>query len=363
MLISGCSNSLLTKFQDNQCVGNCDAPDNKDRSYFAQPVFQTAQMFVAEGLCWLIYLGTKQTRKSEESSSSEYIPVSGTGDSEPPISPKLHGKKLLLLSIPACFDICGTTLMNVGLFLIPVSIFQMTRGAVVLFVGLFSTVFLKHVITVKQWMGLFTVSCGVFLVGLSAALNGSSQVGSNDTSQETSWEVVVGILLILVGQVFTASQFVVEEFILEKYSLEPIKVVAWEGTFGTIVTVVGSLFIYSLFGGMRGASVFDLGQGFMQVVNNKSLIISSMTIMLSLATFNFCGLSVTRCLSATSRSTIDTCRTLGIWAVSLMIGWESFRFLQLVGFGLLVYGTLLFNGLVGQKQDAVDPLPNEFEHS
>lgn len=62
--------------------------------------------------------------------------------------------------------------------------------------------------------------------------------------------------------------------------------------------------------------------------------------------FNFFGLSVTRTVSATSRSTIDTCRTLFIWVVSLGLGWESFKWLQIAGFALLVYSTFLFNGLV-----------------
>jgi multidrug transporter EmrE-like cation transporter len=62
--------------------------------------------------------------------------------------------------------------------------------------------------------------------------------------------------------------------------------------------------------------------------------------------FNFFGLSVTRTVSATSRSTIDTCRTLFIWLVSLGLGWESFKWLQVVGFGLLVYGTFLFNDII-----------------
>jgi hypothetical protein len=55
---------------------------------------------------------------------------------------------------------------------------------------------------------------------------------------------------------------------------------------------------------------------------------------------------VTRTVSATSRSTIDTCRTLFIWVVSLSLGWESFKWLQVAGFALLVYFTFVFNGIV-----------------
>ena len=71
--------------------------------------------------------------------------------------------------------------------------------------------------------------------------------------------------------------------------------------------------------------------------------------------FNFFGLSVTRSVSATSRSTIDTCRTLFIWIVSLGLGWETFKWLQVVGFALLVYFTFLFNGVVQPPFECLRP--------
>jgi hypothetical protein len=74
--------------------------------------------------------------------------------------------------------------------------------------------------------------------------------------------------------------------------------------------------------------------------------LSHFTNFFSLSGFNFFGLSVTRQISATARSTIDTCRTLFIWLVSLGLGWESFKWLQVLGFALLVWGTALFNEIV-----------------
>jgi hypothetical protein len=37
--------------------------------------------------------------------------------------------------------------------------------------------------------------------------------------------------------------------------------------------------------------------------------------------------------------------------VSLFLGWETFKWLQVLGFALLVYGTFLFNGLVRPPLD------------
>lgn len=54
--------------------------------------------------------------------------------------------------------------------------------------------------------------------------------------------------------------------------------------------------------------------------------------MFSIAAFNGSGLEVTKRLTATSRSTVDACRTILIWGVSMALGWESFRILQVCGF-------------------------------
>ncbi|KAI7637055.1 hypothetical protein KC319_g15131, partial [Hortaea werneckii] len=45
MLLTGVCNTLLTKYQDMQCVANCDSKRPKT---FEQPVLQTLQMFVGE---------------------------------------------------------------------------------------------------------------------------------------------------------------------------------------------------------------------------------------------------------------------------------------------------------------------------
>ena len=41
MLVTGVCNTLLTKYQDMQCVRNCRDPDVKLHKTFEQPVIQT----------------------------------------------------------------------------------------------------------------------------------------------------------------------------------------------------------------------------------------------------------------------------------------------------------------------------------
>lgn len=229
----------------------------------------------------------------------------------------------------------------------------MTRGALVLFVGLFSVIFLKRHLRPFQWFALFIVVLGVGIVGLAGALFKEEPApikGHEVTTTTASAAVrtIIGVLLIAGAQIFTATQFVTEEWVLENYALEPLKVVGWEGIFGFLVTVVGMLFLHITVGSTPEGQYgyFDAVEGLREITGYKAVAVSSLAIMVSIGGFNFFGISVTRSISATARSIIDTCRTLFIWIVSLALHWESFKPLQIVGFGLLVYGTFLFNGIV-----------------
>lgn len=68
--------------------------------------------------------------------------------------------------------------------------------------------------------------------------------------------------------------------------------------------------------------------------------------ILSFAFFNWFGLSLTISLSGAARLSIDACRTLLVWVVSLMLGWESFHSSQLLGFLVIMCGTTLYNELL-----------------
>ncbi|KAI0118857.1 hypothetical protein GGR51DRAFT_135536 [Nemania sp. FL0031] len=409
MLLTGVCNTLLTKLQDNQCVRDCDNPDPKKHVLFEQPVLQTAQMFVGEAGCWLVVglmAAYSRIAKRRSPSGDGYEPIQSTDaqadadadpnadaasiNSESTLLPKrssagpggvLSGFGILLLALPAICDILGTTLMNAGLLMVAASIYQMTRGALVLFVGLFSLVFLGRKLHLFQWLSLFGVVMGVALVGLAGAIQPDTKANATslsalvaeDPAAAEAVRVVLGVLLIAGAQIFTATQFVLEESLLERSSIEPIEVVGWEGLFGLAVTLIGMLVLHFAIGRTDAGRLgpFDLVEGFRQMVENKVVLISSFLIMISIGGFNFFGLSVTRSVSATSRSTIDTCRTLFIWIVSLGLGWETFKWLQVAGFALLVYFTFLFNGIVQPpfeflrpRREVEDLLPEQpIEHN
>lgn len=215
---------------------------------------------------------------------------------------KLAGRRILLLGAPACCDIAGTTLMNVGLLFVAASIYQMTRGALVLFVGLFSVLFLRRKLYFYQWIALVVVVIGVAIVGLAGSLFDGSE--KHDLPQEDvtaafthtmlqvrdvaqtpeAVKAIIGVLLIAAAQIFTASQFVLEEWILENYAMDPLEVVGWEGVFGFSVTVIASIIMYLAVGRTAAGryGYFDAKEGWHEVFSNRNVTISSFFIMLSI---------------------------------------------------------------------------------
>jgi drug/metabolite transporter (DMT)-like permease len=110
--------------------------------------------------------------------------------------------------------------MNVGLILTPVSIYQMSRGALVLWVGVLSVIFLRRRLWLYQWLSLVVVTLGVCLVGLSGSL-ASGHAATDDglvkrlatiaittNPEDDPARVALGVALILFAQIFTATQYV-----------------------------------------------------------------------------------------------------------------------------------------------------------
>lgn len=327
-----------------QCVADCDTDNPKT---FEQPVIQTLQMFVGESGCWLVVfiswlikrygVGAKvqangpeyqpvDTRDSDEEEATpdedEDEGVADLSTSQTLVDPTnivakpvpedvsviqervlLEGWRVCILAVPAACDICGTTLMNAGLLFVAASIYQMTRGALVLFVGLFSVIFLKRHLGGWKWASLFIVVTGVAIVGLAGYLDrkgetspdvpGDTQPGKDDLvhqaflvargavsamQEHTAAETVIGVLMIAGAQIFTASQFVLEESIMAKYSIDPIRCVGFEGIFGFMITLIGMGVLH----GAIGTGYFNAREAFYEVFHNRAIAVSSVLIMISI---------------------------------------------------------------------------------
>ena len=88
-------------------------------------------MFVGELSCWIVFKilqtgicfsASKQDSKASSKPHAQFNPI--------------------IFLVPACCDICGTSMMYIGLTLTYASSFQMLRAAVIIFTGFVSMFFL-----------------------------------------------------------------------------------------------------------------------------------------------------------------------------------------------------------------------------
>ncbi|KAH6932800.1 hypothetical protein HPB50_009597 [Hyalomma asiaticum] len=186
-------------------------------------------MFLGELSCLLAFriVFFYYTRKAKAGEAVELPPsVTGSRDFNP-----------LIFLPPAMCDLVGTSIMYIGLNLTYASSFQMLRGAVIIFTGLLSVAFLGRRLRTYEWIGILTVMCGLVVVGLSDILFPDSHATKGPNS------IITGDLLIVLAQVITASQMVIEEKFVTKYKVAPLQAVGWEGspTVNTVLCEIGAL--------------------------------------------------------------------------------------------------------------------------
>ncbi|GIY47294.1 solute carrier family 35 member F6 [Caerostris darwini] len=330
MVVTGSINTIATKWADKLESKNSEGKVTE----FNHPFLQACSMFLGEVSCLvlfkiLIWTGSQSNLvKSDENSA----PSSGS------FNP-------LIFLAPALCDLTATSTMYIGLNLTYASSFQMLRGAVIVFTGLLSVAFLDRHLKKYEWLGIFIVIVGLICVGLSDVINPDS------TSNLSQNSIITGDLLIVMAQIIVATQMVIEEKFVTKHSVPALQGVGWEGLFGFVTLTILLVPMYYI---KVGNSVFnnpggrleDALDAFVQIGNNWRVAVAITGTIVSIAFFNFAGLSVTKEMSATTRMVLDSVRTFTVWIFSLCVKWQKFYWLQLVGFVILLCGMCLYNDVI-----------------
>lgn len=322
MLTTGSINTLSAKWADVFTAKGCH---DDSEHLFAHPFVQAVGMFLGELSCLAVFhILLCHDRRSPE-------PKMNPGRSFNP----------LLFFPPAMCDMTATSIMYVALNMTNASSFQMLRGAVIIFTGLLSVAFLGRRLAPSQWLGILTTILGLVIVGLADLTSG--------THKEKLSDIITGDLLIVMAQIIVAVQMVLEEKFVYKHDVHPLKAVGTEGFFGFVVLSLLLIPMYFIpvgeFSNNPRHVLEDALDAFCQIGHQPLILLALLGNTVSIAFFNFAGISVTKEISATTRMVLDSLRTLVIWVVSLGLGWETFHGLQVLGFLVLLVGTALYNGL------------------
>jgi len=350
MTTTGSINTLSAKWADNSVAEGIDGRVHQ----FDHPFLQACGMFMGEMLCLAAYFGVKYYKKYRQMRMKRQVDLTeedrgflqsrsyGVSTEEDDKSVPVRFNPLIFLP-PALLDMTGTSVMYVGLNMTYASSFQMLRGSVIIFTGLLSLVFLRRKFYVYHWLGMLLIIVGLAVVGVADIITMDS------TADTTS--IITGDILIVLSQVVSSVQFVVEEKYIGKYNVPPLLAVGFEGLFGFTALSLLLIPMYYIYVPARFSScpenrLEDALDGFTQMGHNWQIILATFGNVVSIAFFNFAGISVTKELSATTRMVLDSVRTLVVWAVSLGLDWQEFHGMQLQGFAALIIGMCIYNDLL-----------------
>lgn len=164
---------------------------------------------------------------------------------------------------------------------------------------------------------------------------------------------IFGIILEIVALLFIGGNWISEEKLFGIYYLNPIEVVGWEGLWGSLMYII-LLVIFQFIPCQNDkickyGTIEDIPQAFYEFGQNYWIWMLQSGVILWTAIFNIFNVAVTKYASAAQRSTVDTCRTALIWSFFIFYqgeGHERFIWLELVGFFLLIGGTLVHTEIV-----------------
>lgn len=339
MVTTGSINTLAVKAADFVVAKNSD----DQYVEFNHPVFQANIMMLGEMLCMLAYIvytkccqGAKDEAKDETKDDAKETPT-----------PKWY-----IFLPPALCDVVATTMMYVSLTMTSASQFQMLRGSIMIFVGIFSRIFLKKQLEWFRWVGMAVIFTGICIVGGADFLQ-DSDLGS---------DAVIGDVICVCAQVIAACQFVYEEKFIAKYNSHPLKVVGSEGIFGFLALILIQVAMYFIIipgfqlGDNPDGRLEDPLDAFTQMNNEPQIYGYMVLVMVSIAFFNFSGVSITKYMSATTRKVLDTLRTMVIWICQMLLHqasekWDmpSFKdrfWMQLGGYVFVITGMFLYSDVI-----------------
>jgi len=291
---------------------------------FQRPLMQTFIMFVAMSLALPLYYG--------------YLAFNGIK------FPDVKRKMWFTLGAPALTDMLGTMFAMIGLLYVTVSIYQLVRCFVIVFVALLKTFVLKSKLKAYNWLGVIMNAAAVVCVSASAFFD--PNIGS---------EAGLGIMFILAGCAVMACQLVLEETFMQGEELPPLVVVGMEGFWGTLIMLVVIYPIAYMIPGNDHGSYENFFESCIGLWNNPDLFRVSMGYLCAITTYNVAAIFVTALLESVWRSILENFRPIAVWGTDLALfyivtagafgeEWTSSSWLELGGLCVLLAGTATYNG-------------------
>ncbi|KAK2949414.1 putative Solute carrier family 35 member F6 [Blattamonas nauphoetae] len=347
-LLFGAGNSILGKMMLNSRSPNIYGVETP----FAKPWFQNWGMFTGMAMVIFVELISSCVRRIARRGKSaverqEQEPLLS---SETAIVKKEKSSKFIYVKIlaPAMCDVIATIMMNAALVSIPVSIWQMLRGSIIIFTAILTVCYRRKPLNCMNWVGVGIVVGGLVVLGVSAV------IGDPESKDVTVGKVILGVVLVVLAQGVQGFQTIVEEQFLHDSSTPPMQIVAFEGIWGFLFATFFFMPICYFIPGEPGNGLTeDFADAWVMIANDPLIVVWTVCYMTSILMFNITGMFIIEVTSALTRNVLEPLRTMIVWIASLIQyyasggiygeKWTPLSFLQLGGFILITIGVFTYN--------------------
>ena len=295
LLVCGTFNSLIAKL----IYGFTSTGWRGTVHHFKKPWFQTTNMFVGMVLCLPIkYLTSRLCAKAKVDEEQPLLEESPEDED----SATVPGPSMVI--IPAVADLLATGLMMSGLVFTTASVYQMMRGAQVVFCCILSVASGKARLDQFQKMGIVITVLGISIVGAASCL-------ADTSTEEVPLPLITqlfGIFLILLAQLVQAVQMITEQWLLQDIRMDALEVAGYEGLWGSILCFTVFLpLAYLLPGGDQGR-LEDSYDSMLMLYHSGRIVLCEFLNCMSVLSYNWFGLVVTQDFTAMHRVIIEASR-------------------------------------------------------
>ncbi|KAA6321340.1 MAG: Solute carrier family 35 member, partial [Streblomastix strix] len=192
--------------------------------------------------------------------------------------------------LPAILDICTGISASFAMTLAPPSLLEVLTCSGIIFNPIWGFICMRRIFTVGQYGCVLIALIGAVIASCSSFLSKSAP----------SENPIIGSLLMLVAQMCSSFQYVIEEKLMLKQHYDPTLALGIEGIIGSVLMII-LLIIFQLIPGKSVGSVENTLDSFVQLGNSKLLIGLFCTYTISAFLFLSSGIQVTKRLTSLHR--------------------------------------------------------------
>lgn len=321
--------------------------DGRETEHFQRPFFLEFVMFLAMAGCSLLE-----------------VPAWRRRDSPRRFWPPLH--VCIRLLVPAFCDLLGSWCIFTGALWVPASVVEMLACTNTIFTLLLSVRFLGKRPERHECIGIWLSIVGLLAVGASRLASVQSGEGDATDSSGMGLLTPLGMMLVVLAHFWYAAEFVVTEHLLGQYEVSAFLSVGVMGLWGVAMFAV----IFPLLSltpsepqeyAVAWHERFD--SSVIETARTPALLVAVIALLILLLLFNAAAFKTTELLSAMTRVVIGSLVSPLVWVLDLCFTLFGLRvgasetlsrwsILQVLGFSVILCGTLVYNAILPWGQRA-----------